>query len=117
MKARSVRECARRVCSGHSCAVPQESPEIKPPQHVPPAPASLEPDWRSHNKALCLKFATNPVWDPFQAPWPKGTRCRWYENDVWYGSEFEISQVPQDCADVWSFFWTSQRARVSCLTG
>ena len=106
----------RRVCSVHSCAVPQESPEIKPPQHAPPAPAGLEPDWRSHNKALCAKFSTNLVWDPFQAPWPKGTRCRWYENDVWYGSEFEISQVPQDCADVWSFFWTSQRARVACLT-
>ena len=41
-----------------------------------------------------------------QAPWPAGVTAHWYQRDVMWQSEFEISTEPLDMADHTCYFWT-----------
>lgn len=84
----------------------EDSPEVHAPKCSPPAPQSVEGDWRSHNKQMLQSFATCPSWDPFRAPWPQGTVARWWNQDIYYGIEYAHTQAVVDLCDHHAFFWT-----------
>jgi len=42
-----------------------------------------------------------------QAPWPEGVRCRWYETEVFEGTDYFCSTEEADLQRLEDFFWTT----------
>ena len=92
----------------HRCRE-QEMPDMVVPQRPPPTPAESAESFRKSNKHILKTFATWPAWDPFEAPWPKDTTCRWFSPSVFWQMPFEVSDNVTDCADHSMCFWISWR--------